>query len=420
MGSQPNMSYTREQNFVRAQSKPLKPKPQTQQGPFDPEELSRRLYVVLADQKARSERKSVKTEDAKLKDARSWTRRHLGKEASVGKPKETALETAAPAQSSSKRTTSLKPTGSTSSTELKKQKSPTLITQRKESKANPAKEAPKPAPEPVATYHHVPQEAAKQFARTTSIPAMRDNGSNNQAHQLSKQALKLHLAAGAGAHSSSLRAAATEETATSPVERLLKDRGRVDEWRTRIPEDVPEADEDRAEYHTAPQHHAQPQPHTFQAELARLTTPPSHDAEQNRRNSTGDLFDRPGGDTRLSMVLVVGHASLADVLEDATPPPDPAAADEHRVDWTQSDERPAAAAAPRTHSAPLLAQRHKPLLSPLLRKADSKWTLRGRLGSGGRGSAAAAAQEKGESPASPTSPRSPTKEKSGFFAKFKR
>jgi hypothetical protein len=415
MGSQLKMSYNREQNLVRTQAKPLKPKPRHQQGHFDPEELTRRLYVVLADQKAHTERKRARAEEAKLKDARSGTGRHHNKEAAERRSKEAARETAT---AHSSKPASLKPTGSSSSGELKTLKSSKLSGQRKDSKATTVKDVPNVTLEPApASYRHVPQEAAKQFQRTTTVEGMRDNSSNNLAHKLSKQALKLHLAAGAAAHSSSLRAAASEEKAISPVERLLKDRERVDDWRSRIPEEAAEVEPEpeREEYHVAPQY----PPHTFRAELARLK--PAEHPDQNRRNSTGDILAR-AEDSRLSMVLVE-RTELADVLEDATPPPDPdpAAADEHRVDWTQSDELAAAAAAAAAaaeataiNTTDVPAQRHKPLLSPLLRKADSIWTLRGRLGSGSR---AAAAQEKGDMAQIPESPRSP---RGGFFAKFKR
>ncbi|OIW27293.1 hypothetical protein CONLIGDRAFT_682358 [Coniochaeta ligniaria NRRL 30616] len=409
------MNYNREQNLVRTQAKLHKPKTrQQQQGHFDPEELTRRLYIVLADQKAHAERKRAraKAEEAKAKekDGWSWTGRHHNKDAAERRSKEAVRDTATALSS---KETSLKPTLSTSSGELKRQKSAKLSAQRKEPKTTLVKDVPKASPEPAPVgYHHVPQEAAKQFQRTTTVDGMRDSTStsSNLAHKLSKQALKLHLAAGAAAHSSSLRAVVESDDKTiSPVERLLKDRERVDDWRSRIPEEAAEVVEDeREEYHVAPQY---PE-HTFHAELARLK--PAEHPDQNRRKSTGDILAK-GEDNRLSMVLV-DRASLGDVLEDAKAHPDPAAVDEHRVDWTQSDEQAAAAAAAAEAviigPADAPAQRHKPLLSPLLRKADSIWTLRGRLGSGSK--------EKGDLAQIPESPRSPKEPKGSFFAKFKR
>jgi hypothetical protein len=420
MGSHLKMTYTREQNFVRTQAKPLKPKPRSHQGHFDPEELSRRLYLVLADQKAHAERKRARAEEAKLKDHRSGTIRHHNKEGSGRRSKEAGRE-AVPATepSSSKNQTSVKPAGSTSSGELRRQKSSKSAPQRKESKANLSKDAPKSAPEPPTTYHHVPQEAAKQFARTTTVEGMRD-GSGSLSHKLSKQALKLHLAAGAAAHSLSHRAGEGSALERSRSTRKDdKDREKVYErahQRTRILEETAEVEEEGEEYHVAPQY--QKLQHTFQAELTRMKSAEHHldiPTYSHRRNSTGDILAK-AEDTRRSMVLVE-RTSLADVLEASTPPPDPdpATADEHRVDWTQSDEQEAsAAAAAAAAAASPPAQRHKPLLSPLLRKADSIWTLRGRLGSGSKGSASMAAQEKSDVPPVPESP------KAGFFSKFKR
>lgn len=453
MGSQLKMSYTREQNFVRTQAKPLKPKPRQQQGHFDPEELTRRLYLVLADQKAHTQSRRARAEEARLKGPRSWTGRRQSNDAAGGGSKEAATRETSAAHSSKQ--TSLKPTGSVSSGELGRKKSskPGAAERNESPRAAQPRDAHAPkaaAPEPAAHasgYHHVPQEAAKQFQRTTTVDGMRDShgGSSSLAHKLSKQALKLHLAAGAAAHSSSLRAAATSDDHTkpiSPVERLLKDRERVDDWRSRIPEEPEAAEmseerEERAEYQAAPQY----QPHSFHAELARLSRPTAAAAtaehhlhlhpDQNRRNSTGDILAR-AEDNRLSMVLVERPSLLADVLEDpataALEPELAVAVDEHRVDWTQSDETAAAEAAMTINTSaqvPTTAQqqRHKPLLSPLLRKADSIWTLRGRLGSGSSKGSFGAAQEKGSGDMAqiPESPRSPTKEpRAGFFAKFKR
>lgn len=437
MGSQLKMGFSREQTFVRTQAKPLRPKPRQHQGHFDPEELTRRLYIVLADQKARAERKRARAEDlAKLKEPRSWNVRHLGRDAAERGSKEAAREKATrdAGTSQSSLQTSSRPAASTPSGELKTQKPAKLsvpLTQRKESRAVLAKDTPECAPEPAAgTYHHVPQEAAKQFERTTTVGTMRDTngGISTLAHKLSKQAVKLRLAAGAFAQPPLLRAPVIEESPTNTVERLVKDRERVDQWRSNIPEEPAPAaaeEEQEEEYHVAPQY----QQHSFRAELARLRPAQPAD-QQQRRNSTGDIPGKGPEDNRLSMVLVE-QPSLAHVQEEAAlpdNPADPPSADERRADWTQSDEQATAAAggvasAEESSTAHAPAQRHKPLLSPLLRKADSIWSLRGRLGSGGK------AQEKGDMPQIPESPKSPMSPKSskspkepkgGFFAKFKR
>ncbi|KAB5586077.1 hypothetical protein GE09DRAFT_52382 [Coniochaeta sp. 2T2.1] len=466
MGSQLNMSYSREQTLVRTQptAKPglkSKPRQQNQQGHFDPEELTRRLYIVLADRKAHEERKRTRQhEDAKLKDARSWTSRHHSNREAAGRRSKEATREMATSQPSSGRQISLRAIGSSSSEKAAKQ--------RKDA-------PPPPPPEPTggSSYHHIPQEAAKQFQRTTTVAPMRESSSSTSnilQTKLSKQALKLHLAS--SPHQPPLQPNPDAAAPISPVlNHYLHTHTRVDEWRSRIPEDVLD-EEETEEYHLAPQHQQQSQDpysvlqdgqHTFAAELAKLKPPPTAQ-NNNRRNSTGDILaSPPTAETtnRLSLILP-GRTSLADVLESPAPPlAPPVCADEHRVDWTQSDEaqaRRAAAAAAEVAAAavpqPVPQQRqHKPLLlTPLLRKADSIWTLRGRLGSGsgGGGTKAAAREqmaemerilekegekaEKGSQTSSKSNnksprgePRSPGREGreprspiGGFFAKFKR
>ncbi|KAB5582493.1 hypothetical protein GE09DRAFT_1211136 [Coniochaeta sp. 2T2.1] len=396
------MSYSREQTLVRTQptAKPglkSKPRQQSQQGHFDAEELTRRLYIVLADRKAHEDRKRTRQhEDAKLKDARSWTSRHHRNREAAGRRSNEATRETATSQPSSGRQISLRPIGSSSSEKAAKQR----------------KDAPPPPPEPTggSSYHHIPQEAAKQFQRTTTVAPMRESSSSTSnilQTKLSKQALKLHLAS--SPNQPTLQPI-PDATPISPVlNHYLHTHTRVDEWRSRIPEDVVDGEE-REEYHLAPQHQHQNQDtysvlqdeqHTFAAELAKLKPPAAQN--NNRRNSTGDILaSPPTAETtnRLSLILP-GRTSLADVLESPTPPLAPMSADEHRVDWTQSDEaqaQRAAAAAELAAAAvpqPVPQQRqHKPLLlTPLLRKADSIWTFRGRLGSGSGGGAKAAARE---------------------------
>lgn len=142
---------------------------------------------------------------------------------------------------------------------------------------------------------------------------------------------------------------------------------------------------------------------------------------------------------------------LLDADEDATPPDEQqqqqqqhitVLAHEHRVDWSQSDES---------------GRRPRLLLSPLLRKADSLWGLRTRLGSkasassasgggpplggiqeqehrvsegSGSGSGLSGSREEdittavAAAPASVPPPllsaKTPKSPKSSFFAKFKR
>ncbi|KAK1772396.1 hypothetical protein QBC33DRAFT_575004 [Phialemonium atrogriseum] len=388
------MSYTREQAVAKPPARPVKPKirptAMTPQGHFDPDELSRRLYLVMADQRAHSERKRrARAEAAKSKEAEAEA------EASTSASAPPRDGETAPAAGQSK-DPSAAPHRSRSAdistdliSELRKQKSTHSNTQRKPSKLAMAPPASTTSSEP-SQYHHVPREAAKQFARTTTVGGMRESG---LIHKLSETALKFHLG---GLHSNRNvegDASLGPFQLTRSLQRGQSQRERIYDrnqfQRTRILETAAEMDEER-ERDTELQ-----QRHTFQGELAR-TKPPEQNQQPNpRRNSTGDVLgkleDRGGSSAPMEPV--------ADIMDDTIPQEEPEQtplALKPRVDWTQSDE---------------VAQRHKGLRSPLLRKADSIWTLKGRLGS--RGSS----QEKADPPHIPEAPKSP---KPGFFAKFKR
>jgi hypothetical protein len=381
MGTQLEMSYTREQNFARTQAKLVKPRPKANQGHFDPDELTRRLYLVLADQKIHAERKRIRQEEAKLRDARSWTSRHHSSKDGA-KSKEAVLE-----RSSSK----TKPTDKPPSGDQQLQKQKSLKLNKKDQPA--AKPIPNPSSIPPTadqqtSYHHIPQEAAKQFTRTTTVDGMRDpsNPGSNLVHKISKQALKYHLTG---------RQPPTTDTHNRTAIR-----------HDRIPEEVEE------EPPTPPE-----DKHTFHNELIKVLPP------DQRRNSTGDLLVRATSeDHRRSMVLV---DSLAEALvEDGTPEREalsPREVNEHRVDWTQSDEM-------RLKEQPAVTAQRRTVLSPLLRKADSIWMLRGRLGSGSSGKAEGDCEKiRSESPTKSPGLKSPGPKSpkvggggGGFFAKFKR
>ncbi|KAK4132903.1 hypothetical protein BT67DRAFT_64026 [Trichocladium antarcticum] len=230
-------------------------------------------------------------------------------------------------------------------------------------------------------YHHVPQEAARQFTRTTTADNMRDE---EPVHPLSKRALQSHLAA------PRLPPPYEEAAAPSQLSQALRhvqaqraealDRNQFQ--RTRALEDA--AHKDRAQ-HQQHHHHKRRSWHLL------------------RRNSTGTAAataaDGPewcseegSSHARRS---TVGMEPLTNVPEDSTPPPA-----EPRVDWTQSDE---------SKGRPRL------LSMPLLRRADSLWGLRS---SGWRSGSTGSDHDKDEG----------GQEKAGavkhsklsFFARFKR
>lgn len=377
-------NYTREQVAPRATGRPRKAPAKVAEGQFDPDELSRRLFVVLAEQKAHADRRQrARGELSNCKDGlgpSSGTRHRNGPK----QARETRQKLAEPPADLI--------------TALKRSES----AKHKPSHAAPTQTAPDETGAQPEAYHHVPQEAAKQFTRTTTVEH-RPNG--DLVHKLSKQALKFHTEG-----PRTVRPGAGSETALSPAEltRALQQtqshRDRLLErnqfQRTRILEEAARLDHD-----TQLSPRSSSNKHTFESELARIlpggAAHPQNSTNNNkhaRRNSTGntDPFptnNHPASDDnphnhnhnhRHSLIAPNNH-QLPTLDEDTTttttPPPEELnrfpPADRARVDWTQSDEsRTRGGGGGGGGPTKLL------LLSPrLLRKADSLWALRGRRGS---------------------------------------
>jgi hypothetical protein len=430
MGTHLKMSYAREQNFARTlQAKqPVKPKPRAQhQGHFDPDELTRRLYLVLAEQKAHAEKKKARYEETILRDARSWTRRQFsnreGGKKSVSK--EVVLERTSPSKDKSSEkppchSASQKAAAGMSADKaridqpLRQQKSfkskigpPAAAKEKEASAAKPISVPGTSSSTGDGSYHHVPQEAARQFTRTTTVDGMLSNPTTGSG-ALNKMALKHQ-------HTGRVQ---TDSVLTTALESTRRARDR-----RIIPEEVSSSDE---ETHTPPEYR-----HTFQGELLRAALPPDQ-----RRNSTGDILQRTARASsdeqpRRSMVLVesLAEALAEDVIVSSSPPHarlplSPSEVDEHRVDWTQSDE---IYGSPKSEAqqaqAPAVAlPKTRTGLGPLLRKADSIWMMKGRKGSTGVKTEGGGDLEKirSESPSkSDRSPKSPKSGGGGFFAKFK-
>ncbi|KAM7208619.1 hypothetical protein V8F20_001042 [Naviculisporaceae sp. PSN 640] len=412
----------------RSSKHPRRPKP-LPEGHFDPDELCRRLYLVLADQKAHAERNERKRRTrAEATDPASSTNiNNLN-----GKPSSDRRREDPTNQSQDGRRPESYPIGSQPSKTATT--SADLITELRRTRSS-AKHI---SSKQVVTetndheYHHVPKEAAKQFARTTTVDVMQHKERESLVHQLSKRALRFHKQGGR-ASTDAVTAAPSELNRALRQNQSQRDKilDRNQFQRTRILEEAAHLDHERVKESN--------RPHTFEREIARIVP----DSQKNRRNSTGntELFDRaPGGSGEHNRKSLVLMDPLLDVDEDSTPeeyPQGRVLAHEHRVDWSQSDE---------SKGKPKL------LLSPLLKKADSLWGLRGRLGSksspssssggGVPGAGTLGGIEESESgktsqeqmattesavsapaalPAAPA-PKSPTKspKTSGFFAKFRR
>ena len=340
----------------------------SREGHFDAAELTRRLYLVQADQKALADRKRRAREEALR--ARDGTGASQGEGRAPAGPQAVAATGTATTAILSHGPTDMSSTGMRKST------------------AGAGEVA---AAAAATEYHHVPSQAAKQFARTTTVEVMREH---THIHDRWKRAFQSH-------HDGN---------------------GSGNGWRP-----ATTAADDSARHRQ-----------TFEGELHALvptmttTTAAAAAAATTttqRRRSTADILPSlaPSSDRKspnenhrrypvfMEPLVVAANAGAADNNnnddDDTTPTSDEVMArfpaHEHRVDWSQSDEMP----------------RHRPrtLLSPLLRKADSLWGLR-RLGSranvrggsssgGGGGEGGRASQEQ-EAPL-PKSPRG-----GRFFAKF--
>ena len=296
-----------------------KPKPTTKvvEGQFDPDDLARRLYVVLAEQKAYAERKQKRTR-GEPSSKRDGTDRSASKREGTGRSSTNRLRdgTQQPPREAKQPSTESAAdfiTGLWRSESTRTKQSPTTLsftvpsvtthpkpalsvtTQSKaapsatahsktvpsattQPKTAPSKTAPSVSTHSVASsdasapnqYHHVPREAARQFTRTTTVENMRD--SSGPVHQLSKRALKYHTE-GPRATAGSAQAAAALSPAelTRALQQTQAQRDRVLDrnqfQRTRILEEAAQLDH--------AQHTHSPRKHTFQDEFARIL-PPNH------------------------------------------------------------------------------------------------------------------------------------------------
>ncbi|KAK4162207.1 hypothetical protein QBC43DRAFT_215694 [Cladorrhinum sp. PSN259] len=366
----------------RGNMKPSKSK--VPEGQLDPEDLTRRLMMVLADQKAYAERKRKAAAKAEAAAA-----------AAVG----AALSSSGGESSRNRESRSHRSRQDPSSSTEQANNTKSSSSRRKAS----ATTIPTTNPDTNTTsttlaannvssgneYHHVPQEAAKQFARTTTPQQMRSNDF----------IARLHKIAITNSHS--------QKSAEAPAEVARQLR-------------LSQSQRDKSLQATSSN-----QKHTFEAEISRL----------QRRHSipaTSSVSDHhhpaePHSHNRRSSVLGL-EPHTEPIPEDnntssATPSLSPIEAlNEHRaVDWTQSDEMQHVE---RQQAAPQQPKTHKKLLlSPLLKPAQSIWGLRGKISSSS--SSKTDDNEKEKEVKSPIkeskSPRSPKDGSgSGFFGRFKR
>lgn len=369
--------YTMAPKFQPQQQQPSRVAKAAQMGHFDPDELTRRLYIVLADQQEHTERKrrtrlnrdGTQQQQHQHQSQQSQQRQSEGIQRKEGCPEKGPVATSTAATAV---TAVLVPGGGGGSvSEQRRVRSSRYKVEKPSVEGIPASQT---------EYCRIPREAAKQFANTTTVEVMRSQPtptapeqSNFRSHPRNKD-----MENGCGNTDAG-------ETAHRKLHQT-----QCQDLRERMLH-LQQAQREREYWHSdAVIAAATRNRHTFGAELSRLAPDGN-----TRRNSTGNATVAAlAENNRQSMLVTMDH--LGGLSEETTPTEEPVLRDpaDLRVDWTQRDES---------------KTRPKLLLTPFLRKADSLWGLRGKLSSRDKTEVV----DKG--PQRQMSLKSP---KSGFLAKF--
>lgn len=348
----PSLGYPAEQpatqKFKMMPKPSIRQKPQTKSSEprsFDPNELTKRLNKVLAEQKAGTDKKRrVKSSTTeKVAHGGSTSSSHAKKpDGSVGLQKH--KESKAPVLKHSK-------------TKLRALHHETRESDKDRLRRKEARKASKPrdswSNEDSDVFgedgHYIPQVAASQFANTTIGDSPPEK---NLVHKLSKVAMKFHMQ-GPGTSKEAPASSANSNPASQAAA-------------------IRRAQSTRERQYTRNQF--QHPSSLLAGEGANVSSPltafPAHftiaeidkQLKEDRRKSTGSMLGKSEGrlptvsfrsDFGFEKQATVDHAELAATTES------------HRVDWTQSDES---------------AFEHR-RTSLSLRKPESRWSIRGRLGS---------------------------------------
>ncbi|OTA94040.1 hypothetical protein M434DRAFT_395113 [Hypoxylon sp. CO27-5] len=320
--------------------------------PFDADDLRRRLNIVIAEQEASKEKKrrerlgkrgSIQSDKLDTPTSQS----EMVPKSAALKPGPSETSFAARMARSKISASNLSKEGSEQSPETKAGRSMSMSKsiqeklRRKSSKAEPTStEDAVNAP----SYHHVPQEAAAQFERTATGNGMRDR---NLVHSISQSTLKNHVESRRPSNQTELDPSITPAQQKNALERTHNHREQLHE-RTQFRNPWVVSDE-RNNSDEGRRRHS----------IIGLAP-----VRSRRKSSFGNILeDEP--------LMIHPTATLDlpidEISSEETLAIDPATAHEHRVDWTQSDE---------IHEKPKIATMKK----PLLRKADSLWTLKGKIG----------------------------------------
>ncbi|KAM0254747.1 hypothetical protein ACHAQJ_006463 [Trichoderma viride] len=403
------------------------PKPQPQRPKaFDPEDLTRRLHVVLAEQKTLAEKK--KRARAAVEAERQANAAAVARNAHVLHPGRHGIPLGPTAPSTyiqKKQVTASKSHAKIAPRDSIEHPAKTEKLQKAGMKNSTTSSSNRNSEDtPPSNYRHVPQVAASQFARTTTTETVTEK---HLLHKLSRQAMKFHMQgpnASAGMATANL-APSEQNKAIRRVQSMRERQYERNQFQhTHTLATTAEMDEKPASGAT---------PHTFQ-EYFKSKSLDLHDQAKKelRRRSVGDILglmvssaDAETADRSSSSAENQSVANHSDIL--------PVNPDEHRVDWTQSDE--AAALQQQKQQQMLHQQSQQPQQQQpppqkatattanynVLRKAESRWALRTKLGSfSKKGDKLSSPTEEGDKESPVESPKSPITKAGGLFARFKR
>lgn len=383
---------------------------------LDPEDLTRRLQVVLAEQKAVAEKK--KRARAAVEAERQANAAAAARNASALHPGLHGIPLGPTAPSTyiqKKQITASKSLGKLISRDSSEHgpKTEKKVGMKNSTTSSSNRNSEDTAP---SNYRHVPQFAASQFARTTTTETVTEK---HLLHKLSRQAMKFHME-GPNAMASMASSDLTPSEQNKALRRVQSMRERQYE-RNQFQHNhtlatTAEIDEKPASPATA---------HTFQ-EYHKSKDEPS---KELRRRSVGAILgmmisaDSEPARKSLSSTENQSITNHSDVL--------PVNVEEHRVDWTQSDEA-AILHQQQKHESQQPQQQPQQLQQPQqpikantnqngLRKSESRWALRTKLGNFGKKSDKLSSPTEEKDEESPVeSPKSPLAKAGGLFARFKR
>ncbi|KAI1368979.1 hypothetical protein F5Y08DRAFT_208761 [Xylaria arbuscula] len=311
--------------------------------PFDPEDLRRRLYVVIAEREAQGEKRTrqhVDSMPAKWAQVeRERDMQHLYIEHLAATTTTTWMpEVTAPPR---------RPSTTVPKSRLQ-QSIQDKIHKRNSMIAAPS-ELPNPDTTECAKYRHIPDQAAAQFSRTTTQGGMQDEKSAGAVHSLSRAALRLYVEGTSSADRSAIDSSITPGKQRKIMQRAQSQRDKQ-HGRNQFQESRLQDEGARRRSSKAGLEKTRTTEEERKGSISALA-----DLHLHAYPSQGETgADNGGGNNNNNGV----HSSEETLVDTAT-------ANEHRVDWTQSDEM-----LPHERSGAV----------KFLRKTTSILTLKGKLG----------------------------------------